>query len=152
LTRNVVPLEQRVQRLSRDEFFSNLALERDAMGTMLRHGFHFSRSPTGDQIKDLKLFARRGSFHSSHFRGKQRPIVSIWSMRSSGVWAGESGVLFMAMIAEIQRRHLISKESISSIARNLKLSRLTVRKHCRTQSERSIVGQAADADAGQTLE
>jgi transposase len=44
-------------------------------------------------------------------------------------------VLCMDMIAEIRRRHLISQESISSIARDLKLSRLTVRKHCRTQSE-----------------
>jgi hypothetical protein len=44
-------------------------------------------------------------------------------------------VLFMDMIAEIRRRHLISKESISSIARDLKLSRPTVRKHCRTQTE-----------------
>src|ERR1700688_1324401 len=41
----------------------------------------------------------------------------------------------MDMIAEIRRRHWISKESISSIARDLKLSRPTVRKHCRTQSE-----------------
>jgi transposase len=44
-------------------------------------------------------------------------------------------VLLMDMIAEIRRRHLISQESISSIARDLKLSRPTVRKHCRTQSE-----------------
>ena len=44
-------------------------------------------------------------------------------------------MLFMDMIAEIRRRHLISKESISSIARDLKLSRPTVRRHCRTQSE-----------------
>jgi hypothetical protein len=44
-------------------------------------------------------------------------------------------VLFMDMIAEIRRRHLVSKESISSIARDLQLSRPTVRKHCRTQSE-----------------
>jgi transposase len=41
----------------------------------------------------------------------------------------------MDMIAEIRRRHLVSKESISSIARELKLSRPTVRKHCRTQYE-----------------
>ena len=41
----------------------------------------------------------------------------------------------MDMIAEIRRRHWVSKESISSIARDLKLSRPTVRKHCRTQSE-----------------
>src|ERR1700709_905778 len=56
-------------------------------------------------------------------------------MRSFGVYAGESGVLFMDMVAEIRRRHLVSKESISSIARDLKLSRPTVRKHCRTRSE-----------------
>ena len=41
----------------------------------------------------------------------------------------------MDMIAEIRRRHLVSRESISSIARELKLSRPTVRKHCRTQAE-----------------
>ena len=41
----------------------------------------------------------------------------------------------MDMIAEIRRRHWVSKESISSIARDLKLSRPTVRKHCRTQAE-----------------
>ena len=58
-------------------------------------------------------------------------------MRSSGVYAGESGVLLMDMVAEIRRRHLISKESISSIARDLKLSRPTVRKHCRTTAELS---------------
>jgi transposase len=41
----------------------------------------------------------------------------------------------MDVIAEIRRRHLVSQESISSIARDLKLSRPTVRKHCRTRSE-----------------
>jgi transposase len=41
----------------------------------------------------------------------------------------------MELIAEIRRRHLVSKESISSIARDLKLSRPTVRKHCRTRHE-----------------
>ena len=41
----------------------------------------------------------------------------------------------MDLIAEIRRRHLVSKESISSIARDLSLSRPTVRKHCRTQRE-----------------
>ena len=44
-------------------------------------------------------------------------------------------MLFMDVIAEIRRRRLVSKESISSIARDLKLSRPTVRKHCRTQRE-----------------
>src|ERR1700709_1650327 len=56
-------------------------------------------------------------------------------MRSSGGLAGESGVLFMDMVAEIRRRHLVSRESISSIARDLKLSRPRVRKHCRPQAE-----------------
>ena len=41
----------------------------------------------------------------------------------------------MEVIAEIRRRHLVSKESISSIARDLKLSRPTVRKHLQTESE-----------------
>ena len=41
----------------------------------------------------------------------------------------------MDTIAEIRRRRLICKESISSIARDLNLSRPTVRKHCHTQSE-----------------
>jgi len=44
-------------------------------------------------------------------------------------------VLFMDVIAAIRRRHLVSKESISSIARDLNLSRPTVRKHCRSQCE-----------------
>ena len=41
----------------------------------------------------------------------------------------------MDVVAEIRRRHLVSKESISSIARDLNLSRPTVRKHCRTVGE-----------------
>jgi predicted transcriptional regulator len=41
----------------------------------------------------------------------------------------------MEVIAEIRRRHLVSKESISSIARDLKLSRQTVRKHLQTEAE-----------------
>ena len=44
-------------------------------------------------------------------------------------------MLIMDMIAEIRRRHLVSKESISSIVRGLKSSRPTVRKHCRTQTD-----------------
>lgn len=43
----------------------------------------------------------------------------------------------MDLIAEIRRRHLVSKESVSAIARDLKLSRPTVRKHCRTRCEPS---------------
>ena len=44
-------------------------------------------------------------------------------------------MLFMDLIAEIRRRRLVSKESISSIARDLSLSRPTVRKHCRSLRE-----------------
>jgi transposase len=40
----------------------------------------------------------------------------------------------MDVIAEIRRRRLVSKESVSSIARDLNLSRPTVRKHCRSES------------------
>lgn len=41
----------------------------------------------------------------------------------------------MDIIAEIRRRHLVSNESISAIARSLNLSRPTVRKHLRTVTE-----------------
>lgn len=41
----------------------------------------------------------------------------------------------MEVIAEIRRRHLVNKESISSIARDLKLSRQTVRKHLQSEAE-----------------
>jgi len=41
----------------------------------------------------------------------------------------------MDLIAKIQCRRLVGKESISSIARDLNLSRPTVRKHCQTQTE-----------------
>jgi hypothetical protein len=41
----------------------------------------------------------------------------------------------MNTIAEIRRRHLVSRESISSIARDLGLSRPRVRKHCQTHRE-----------------
>ena len=47
-------------------------------------------------------------------------------------------MLLMDMIAEIRRRHLVSRESISAIARDLKLSRPTVRKHCRTLSTEPV--------------
>ena len=43
-------------------------------------------------------------------------------------------MLNMDLIAEIRRRRLVSKESVSSIARDLNLSRPTVRKHCRGES------------------
>ena len=41
----------------------------------------------------------------------------------------------MDIIAEIRRRHLVSGESISSIARSLNISRPTVRKHLKTVAE-----------------
>lgn len=41
----------------------------------------------------------------------------------------------MDIIAEIRRRHFVSKESISSIARSLGISRPTVRKHLQTEAE-----------------
>ena len=41
----------------------------------------------------------------------------------------------MDIIAEIRRRHFVSKESISSIARSLGVSRPTVRKHLQTEAE-----------------
>ena len=41
----------------------------------------------------------------------------------------------MNIIAEVRRRHLVSGESISSIARSLKISRPTVRKHLSTEVE-----------------
>jgi transposase len=41
----------------------------------------------------------------------------------------------MDIIAEIRRRHFVSGESISSIARSLKISRPTVRKHLATKDE-----------------
>ena len=44
-------------------------------------------------------------------------------------------VLFMDFIAEIRRRHFASGEDISSIARSLKLSRTTVRKHLLTTED-----------------
>ena len=44
-------------------------------------------------------------------------------------------MLFMDFIVEIRRRHFVSGEDISSIARSLKLSRTTVRKHLLTTEE-----------------
>jgi DNA-binding transcriptional regulator LsrR (DeoR family) len=44
-------------------------------------------------------------------------------------------MLFMDFIAEIRRRHFVSDEDISSIARSLNLSRTTVRKHLLTTEE-----------------
>jgi DNA-binding CsgD family transcriptional regulator len=41
----------------------------------------------------------------------------------------------MELIAKIRFRRSVGKESISAIARDLNLSRHTVRKHSRTQTE-----------------
>lgn len=41
----------------------------------------------------------------------------------------------MDIIAEVRRRHFVSKESISSIALSLRISRPTVRKHLKTEIE-----------------
>ena len=41
----------------------------------------------------------------------------------------------MDIIAEIRRRHFVSRETISSIARSLNLSRPTVRKHLHSEAE-----------------
>lgn len=54
-------------------------------------------------------------------------------------------MIFMEVIAEIRRRHLVSKESISSIARDLNLSRYTVRKHLQTVAEPVYVRQQPPA-------
>jgi transposase len=45
------------------------------------------------------------------------------------------GVLKMELIAEIRRRHFVQGETVSAIARALKLSRPTVRKHLSTTDE-----------------
>ncbi len=41
----------------------------------------------------------------------------------------------MDIIAEIRRRHFVSGETIGSIAGSIKLSRPTVRKHLKTETE-----------------
>jgi transposase-like protein len=46
-------------------------------------------------------------------------------------------VLIMESIAKIRRRYLVNGESVSSIARDLNLSRNTVRKYIHTDTEPS---------------
>jgi hypothetical protein len=58
-----VTLGQRVQRLTGDEFLGNLPLERDAMGTMLGHGFYLQKPDKRGQIYRLKVSTRRGALH-----------------------------------------------------------------------------------------
>jgi len=48
-------------------------------------------------------------------------------------------VLEMDIIAEARRRHLVSGESINSIARSLKISSPTVRKHLSTEKEPVLI-------------
>jgi len=56
-------------------------------------------------------------------------------MSLSGAFAGGSGVFYMDMIYEIRRRYKVQKQSISEIAREMGLSRPTVRKHVNTVEE-----------------
>jgi len=57
------------------------------------------------------------------------------SVQSSGLLPQLLWVLLMEFIAEIRQRHLVSGESISSLARSLKLSRPTVRKTLKAEAE-----------------
>lgn len=55
----------------------------------------------------------------------------------------------MDMIYEIRRRHLIQKQTITAIARDMGLSRPTVRKHLKTVEEPKYVReQASLTEAG----
>jgi transposase len=56
-------------------------------------------------------------------------------MRKSDILSENPGVIEMDRIAEIRRRYFISNESISKIAESLKLSRPTVRKALKTETE-----------------
>jgi len=68
------------------------------------------------------------------FWGKQRLKVSTLDCIKSDILSEHPAVLKMDIIAEVRRRHLVSGESISSIARSLIISRPTVRKHFSTIS------------------
>lgn len=57
-------------------------------------------------------------------------------VQSSGFLPELPWVLSMEFIAEIRRRHFVSGESISSIARSLKLSRPTIRKALKNEKRR----------------
>ena len=46
-----------------------------------------------------------------------------------------SGVIYMDMIYKIRMRHLVQKQTITDIARDMGLSRPTVRKHLLTVEE-----------------
>jgi hypothetical protein len=56
-------------------------------------------------------------------------------MSISGILSENSGVITMDHVAEIRRRYFISNENISEIAKSLKLSRPTVRKAVKTETE-----------------
>ena len=49
------------------------------------------------------------------------------------------GVFYMDIIYEIRRRHLVQKQTITEIARDMGLSRPTVRKHLNTVEEPKYV-------------
>ncbi len=56
-------------------------------------------------------------------------------MSLSGILPEKPSVLFIDFIAEIRRRQFLSGEDISSIARSLKFSHITVRKQLLTTEE-----------------
>ncbi len=67
-------------------------------------------------------------------------------MESSGFLAGASGVLHMDLIAEIWRRHVVSKGSISSIARAGVLDSHATLAACIARGEARLAHRKAMAD------
>ena len=57
-------LGKRMQRLARDEFLSDLALERRAVGPVLGHGFHLPETNKRGQFKSPNLSTARGALQS----------------------------------------------------------------------------------------
>lgn len=87
----------------------------------------------GNRCSSARIFKQRAKLTR---KGEQTASkITTPGYVSYGIFAGASGMLYMDIIAEIRRRHLVSKESISSIARDLKLCRQTVRKHLQTTAE-----------------
>jgi hypothetical protein len=67
--------------------------------------------------------------------GETALIVTSPGCLISGFLPENHGVLTMKNIAEIRRRHKINGESISSLAKEFKHSRNTIRKHLETVEE-----------------
>jgi len=57
----------------------------------------------------------------------------------------QPGVIHMEFIAEIRRRHFVGGESVSAIARDLQLSRPTVRKALKALAEPTYTRQRQPA-------